>query len=107
MKPFQISDPGSEELTKAIQWYEQRRRGLGGELFDAVSHTIDLIREHPEIGASRTGRLPSRQLQVQGFPCKVAYRIREHDIAWPLSRQRRARSCEGVATIGRSSAAAA
>ena len=80
MKPFQISTPATEELTKAIQWYEQRRRGLGGELFDAVNHTIDLIREHPEIGASRTGRLPSRQFRVQGFPYKVAYRTREHDI---------------------------
>lgn len=80
MKPFQISDPASEELTKAIQWYEQRRAGLGGELFDAVSHTLEVIREHPEIGTSRTGRLPSRQLRVQGFPYKVAYRSRDHDI---------------------------
>jgi plasmid stabilization system protein ParE len=80
VKPFEISAPASEELTKAIQWYEQRRGGLGVELFDAVSHTIDVIREHPEIGASRTDRLPSRQLRVLGFPYKVAYRIREHDI---------------------------
>lgn len=80
MKPFQISTPATEELTKAIQWYEQKRRGLGAELFDAVSHTIDVIREHPEIGVPRTGRLLSRQLRVQRFPYYVAYRIREHDI---------------------------
>jgi toxin ParE1/3/4 len=80
VKPFQISGPASEELVKAIHWYEQRRKGLGGELFDAVSHTIEVIREHPEIGAARTGRLPSRQLRVQGFPYHLAYRIREHDI---------------------------
>ena len=71
MKPFQISTPATEELTKAIQWYEQRRGGLGAELFDAISRTIDVIRGHPEIGASRTGRLPSRQLRVQRFPYHV------------------------------------
>lgn len=80
MKPFHFSDPSTEELTEAVRRYEQRRPGWGGKLFDAVTHTIELIQRHPEIGALRTGRLPSRHFRVQGFPYKVAYRIREHDI---------------------------
>lgn len=80
MKPFQFSDPATEEFTEAVRWYEQRRKGSGGKLFDAVSQTIERIQAHPEIGVCRTGRLPSRQFRVQGFPYKVAYRIREHDI---------------------------
>jgi plasmid stabilization system protein ParE len=80
VKPFQFSKPASDELTAAIRWYEHRRSGLGGDFYDAVTRTIDLIRTHPEIGATRKGRLPSRQLRVTGFPYKVVYRIRDNDI---------------------------
>jgi plasmid stabilization system protein ParE len=80
VKPLEISEPASKELAETVRWYEQRRSGWGGKLFDAVTHTLELILAHPEIGAPRSGRLPSRQLRVRGFPYKVAYRIREHDI---------------------------
>ena len=80
MKPFQFSKPASAELTAAIRWYERQRASLGGELFDAIGATIDLIRTHPEIGTVRPGRLPSRQIAVHGFPYRVVYRIREHDL---------------------------
>jgi plasmid stabilization system protein ParE len=77
---FQLSDPASTELAQAISWYERQRAGLGGDLFDAVAETIDLIRAHPEIGAPRGTRQPSRQLRVNRFPYNVVYRIREQDI---------------------------
>ena len=80
MKPFQLSGPASDELTAAIRWYEQQRPGLGAELFDAIDAAIDLIRAHPEIGTSRTGRLPSREFRVNRFPYKVVYRVRDDDI---------------------------
>ena len=80
MKPFQLSAPAAEELTAAIQWYEERRSGLGGEFYDAVVRTIELIRTHPEIGALRTGRFPHRRIRVARFPYTVVYRVREADI---------------------------
>ncbi len=80
MKPFQLSDPATTELIHAIRWYEQQRAGLGGELFDAITETIDLIRTHPEIGVPRLTRRPSRQLRVNRFPYNVVYRIRDGDI---------------------------
>ena len=80
MKPFQFSKPASAELTAAIRWYEGQRAGLGGDLFDAIVATINLIRTHPEIGMARSGRHPSRQMAVNGFPYRVVYRIREHDV---------------------------
>jgi plasmid stabilization system protein ParE len=80
VKSFHFSKPAADELTAAIRWYEQRRFGLGGDFYDTVSRTIDLIRTHPEIGVTRKGRLPSRQLRVTGFPYKVVYRIRDNDI---------------------------
>ncbi len=80
MKPFLINELASEEFREAVRWYEERRPGWGGKLFDAVGHTVDLILAHPEIGAEGKGRYPIRQLQVLGFPYAVAYRIREQDI---------------------------
>ena len=80
MKAFQLSDPASAELTDAIRWYEQQSAGLGGELFDAITEAIDLIRTHPEIGVPRRTRRPTRQLLVNRFPYNVVYRIRDDDI---------------------------
>ncbi len=80
MKAFNLSDPAAEELAAAVRWYEQRRPGWGGRLFDAVTRTIERIQLHPEIGAGRTGRWPSRRFRVPGFPYTIVYRIREHDI---------------------------
>lgn len=80
MKLIQFSQPASDELTEAVRWYEMRRSGLGGEFYDAVVRTIELIRTHPEVGTLRAGRLQSRQLRVTRFPYKVVYRVREDDI---------------------------
>ena len=80
MKPLAISDPASEELREAVRWYEERRAGWGARLLDAVSHTFDLLRAHPEIGEARRVEPPSRHLRVLGFPYYVAYRLRDHDI---------------------------
>lgn len=80
MKWFQLSDPATVELHHAIRWYEQQRPGLGADLFDAISETIELIRRHPDSGAPRATPLPSRQLRVNRFPYRIVYRIREDDI---------------------------
>jgi toxin ParE1/3/4 len=80
VNPVHFSDPAAAELAAAVQWYEQRRVGLGAELFDAVTATITLIQSHPEVGALRRGRLATRQFNVHRFPYKVVYRIREEDI---------------------------
>ena len=80
MKPLLISEPASEELREAVRWSEERHSGWGAKLFDAVSHTMELIKNHPEIGEPRLGQPPSRQLRVLGFPYYVGYRVREHDL---------------------------
>jgi plasmid stabilization system protein ParE len=79
VKPFQLSDPASAELTGAIRWYERQRAGLGRELFDAIAETIDLIRTHPEIGEPRGGtQRPTRQMLVTRFPYLGLIRIGGH-----------------------------
>jgi len=50
LKALRISELASEELQEAVRWYEDRRPGWGGRLFDAVSRSIELIEAYPEIG---------------------------------------------------------
>jgi plasmid stabilization system protein ParE len=64
----------------AIRWYEAKRRGLGGEFYDAVVHAIDLIRANPEIGSPRSGRLAHRRFVLTRFPYTIVYRERETDV---------------------------
>jgi hypothetical protein len=48
VKRVRIARPASEELTEAVPWYESKRVGLGGEFYDAVAHTVDVVSAHPE-----------------------------------------------------------
>lgn len=80
MKPVHIAPPASEEFTEAVRWYEAKRTGLGGELYDAVSYAVGLVCEHPEIGLRVDGSHPHRQFLVEGFPYKIVYRERTDDL---------------------------
>jgi plasmid stabilization system protein ParE len=75
-----FAKPASEELEAAIRWYEERREGLGAELYEAMVAGLDLIATHPEIGTVRPSRLPTRHLVLQRFPYKIVYRVRAHDL---------------------------
>jgi plasmid stabilization system protein ParE len=80
VKALLVSAPASLELAEAVGWYEERRPGWGGRLFDAVSHTFTTIASHPEIGSPRRSRPAVRQLIVRGFPYIVVYRVRPDDV---------------------------
>jgi plasmid stabilization system protein ParE len=75
-----IAEPASDELTAAVRWYESRRPGLGADLFDAVTATIELTVRQPEIGTAAYPNLQLRRLLVEGFPYQVVYRLDEVDI---------------------------
>lgn len=77
MKLLRISHPASAEFADAVRWYEQKRTGLGGEFFDAVTTTIESIRSRPEIGTA-AGR--TRSWLLSRFPYRVIYRVRREDI---------------------------
>ena len=77
MKPFRISHPASAEFADAVRWYEQKRKGLGAEFFDAVTQAIELIHTRSEIGAA-AGR--TRSWLLSRFPYRVIYRVRDEDI---------------------------
>ena len=80
VKTVRFSHPASEEFGEAVRWYEKRRPGWGGRLFDSVTHAIERIQEFPGIGAARPERLAIHQFRVLGFPYMIVYRVMEHDI---------------------------
>lgn len=62
----------SEEFAAAVRWYEDHRVGLGAEFFDAVSTTMDLISERPELGPVDSGGV-TRRVLVRRFPYHIVY----------------------------------
>ena len=82
-KPIRVEDAARNELRVVVAWYEERRRGLGGEFFAEVEHTLDLIERHPGLGAS-VPRVPiergTRRLPLRRFPYTIVYREAETEI---------------------------
>jgi plasmid stabilization system protein ParE len=72
--------PAVDELSDAVRWYEGRRVGLGGELFDAVTQAIELIESHPEIGEPTSADRQTRRTLVPRFPYQIVYRLRPDEI---------------------------
>jgi plasmid stabilization system protein ParE len=70
---IQSNELASAEFEAAVRWYEERRRGLGVEFFDAVSLTMALIAERPEIGTLISGS--TRRVVVSRFPYQVVYHL--------------------------------
>lgn len=73
MKRFEIHNEALAELDEAIEWYNQRRDGLGVELHDEVSAAIAKVVADPGIGA-RHGNSSYRFYRVMRFPYLVYYR---------------------------------
>jgi plasmid stabilization system protein ParE len=70
----------SEEVEAAVRWYEERRRGLGAEFFEAVSNTIAFVEDQPEIGAVTGVTGKARRVLVNRFPYQVVYHLTPTDV---------------------------
>ena len=73
-------EPASDELADAVRWYEARRPGLGGEFFDAVVATLNLIETRPEIGTAVSVDGQTRRALIPRFPYQVVYRLTPTEI---------------------------
>lgn len=72
-----------EELLRAVDWYDDRRLGLGGDFAQRVQEQVRLIEAFPHIGAlvplpQRRGAV--RRLRVARFPYAIVYVIRDETI---------------------------
>ena len=65
-------NPAAEaELQAAMDWYEERRDGLGGEFMSEVRKTVAEIVETPQRWRVNNG---TRRAPVTRFPYSVVYR---------------------------------
>ena len=70
--------PAREELEEAIEFYNQRRRGLGYEFAEEVESTISRIVALPRAWPVVSPR--ARRCRTRRFPYGVVYQIREDEI---------------------------
>lgn len=56
------------ELADAMDWYEERREGLGGELLELARATFERILEAPDQLPSWVGDRQYRRLVLERFP---------------------------------------
>ncbi len=63
------------EFHQAIKYYQQRRKGLGGDFADAVQDAIQRIVQNPESFAHATKS--TKRCRTRRFPYDVIYRITE------------------------------
>ncbi|MBC8066697.1 MAG: type II toxin-antitoxin system RelE/ParE family toxin [Deltaproteobacteria bacterium] len=69
-----------EELRRSALWYDQKRRGLGRELIDAVDTALERVRSQPESAPLWRPDRPYRVIHLRRFPYSIFFRIRERDV---------------------------
>lgn len=73
---IRIESAAREELSAAIDWYEEQRPGLGCELLDSVDDAIGRFLDNPGIGTRVPGcppDLPAHRVFVNRFPYAVVF----------------------------------
>jgi len=74
--PVRTEEEAKAELAEVLQWYEERRPGLGGQFLSALDRTITYIAKYPEAGRRIPGlkpSIPARRFSVAGFPYDLIY----------------------------------
>ena len=77
---FSLDPDARQELTKAADWYDERRSGVGADLTDEVQQTINEIVQAPDSNAFYSQRSDVRYRQTRRFPYLVLYRIGDEQI---------------------------
>jgi len=75
-RPIRFGEPAADEFRDAVQWYENRRPGLGADFFDAVVTVVEAIQTNPEIGSQRSSDGKTRRILLDKFPYQIVYRLR-------------------------------
>ena len=61
------------ELAAAMDWYEERREGLGGELLELARESFERILEAPHQLPSWVGDRAYRRLVLERFPYSIIF----------------------------------
>ena len=77
MKPVILRPEARRDVLAAYRWYENQRRGLGGEFREALEKVIESLREKPK--SYPVVLRDARRALLKRFPYMVFYR--EYDDA--------------------------
>jgi plasmid stabilization system protein ParE len=75
---IRILSPAQDEITRIIDFYDDRAPGLGHEFLDDLDKTWESLRDHPEAGAPHSHDL--RRVVLGRFPFVVLYSIEPDEI---------------------------
>ena len=62
-----------KDVSKAFEWYENQRTGLGDRFVTAFRETVEALERTPELG--HVVHEDVRRISVQDFPYGIYYRI--------------------------------
>jgi len=66
------------ELAQAARWYEERRRGLGGEFLDSFAAVTNRLCQNPRLFAPIFGE--TRRALLHRFPYSVIYEVHGDEV---------------------------
>jgi toxin ParE1/3/4 len=72
VKPAKVHSEADAELLEAMEWYDDKRFGLGLQLLEETRDAILAIRKNPNIGA-RYGDADRRFYRLKRFPYVVYF----------------------------------
>jgi len=81
--PWREHPEAREEYLGALDWYDDRERGLGSRLGDELDATVDFVREWPEAAPPYRGRKVNpmvRRKATDVFPYGVIYFVRDGEL---------------------------
>ncbi|MGZ3424375.1 MAG: type II toxin-antitoxin system RelE/ParE family toxin [Polyangiales bacterium] len=87
--PIRFRPEAEEDLRLAIEWYEEQRAGLGGELLDDVGETMERIARLPESYRLVDGEF--RRALLRQFPYAIYFRVRSSIEVFAIFHARRRR----------------
>ena len=68
-----VRPKAEDDLAAALDWYEQRRAGLGGEFLDEIARAFIELEREPE--QPRLYYRDFRRVLLRRFPYKVFYQV--------------------------------
>ncbi|AMV17696.1 type II toxin-antitoxin system RelE/ParE family toxin [Planctomyces sp. SH-PL14] len=80
MKPARLLSEAERDIRRAVNRYEERRRGLGERFLDELTRTFEQIAENPLIGIRDGGLLQFKR--VRKFPYLVVFAEVENEIVF-------------------------
>ncbi|CAN5268219.1 type II toxin-antitoxin system RelE/ParE family toxin [soil metagenome] len=72
---FQYHPEAARELTRSIEYYEEKTEGLGAEFLDEVENAIAQVLTHPDSGTLLTD--VDRRVLLNRFPFEIIYEVSE------------------------------